>query len=255
MKPVYSQKFLERLAAAKQQGSEQQNGADDSVRQVCDTAHIGPPDPGPPKRRNGKGSWRDDARALEELCPEEFGKSAQRSNRTSQDTDQASEPPTVEPQCPRDASVASQSASEALPARSPMPSVPPLQSSFWQALLYGSPDSLVGSSDATSALQLLAQGLGVAIETNETIPTLRGGELRKLLRERFGHAQAEQTMAALWRRGLLSTPGTPVPNDDQTNCSPGVRDCPRSMPAWREFHQEVNQEQRILEGIGGWPGG
>jgi len=35
----------------------------------------------------------------------------------------------------------------------------------------------------------------------------------------------------------------------------GVRGCPRSIPAWRrEFHQEISNEQRLLESIGGWPG-
>jgi hypothetical protein len=28
-----------------------------------------------------------------------------------------------------------------------------------------------------------------------------------------------------------------------------------AMPAWRrEFHQEISNEQRLLEGIGGWCG-
>jgi hypothetical protein len=102
--------------------------------------------------------------------------------------------------------IAERTRSSARPA--PIPSLAPLPSAFWQALLYGNPDNLVGGADATVAWRLVADQLGVSIEENETIPTLRGGELRKLLRNKFGHAQAEQTMAALWRAAPPS-PGAP----------------------------------------------
>jgi hypothetical protein len=129
-----------------------------------------------------------------------------------------------------------------------------LAGAFWQSLLFGNPDSLVSSSDAIRALQLVSDMLGVRIVDGETIGTVRAGQLRKLLRDRFGPADAEQTTAALWR-SAPSSPDTPEPNDDQTNCSPGLKDCPRSMPAWcREFHQEISNEQRLLESMGAWCG-
>ena len=86
------------------------------------------------------------------------------------------------------------------------------------------------------------------------VPALRGGELRKLLGERFGHAEAEQTMAGLWRAASVE-PGALQSNEDPSRLTPGVRDCPRSMPAWRrEFHQEISNQQRLLESMGGWCG-
>jgi hypothetical protein len=103
-------------------------------------------------------------------------------------------------------------------------------------------------------LQLVSDKLGVLIADGETIDTVRAGQLRKSLRERFGHVEAEQAMVALWKSAPREA-GTPVPNEDQSQASPGVRDCPRTMPAWRrEFHQEISNEQRLLESIGGWSG-
>jgi hypothetical protein len=64
-------------------------------------------------------------------------------------------------------------------------------------ILYGNPDRLVSGSDAMNALCLVADKSGIAIAQNETIPTLRAGQLRQLLRNKFGQAEAEQTMAAL----------------------------------------------------------
>jgi len=47
----------------------------------------------------------------------------------------------------------------------------------------------------------------------------------------------------------------PIQNEDQSHCSPGLKGCPRSMPAWRrEFHQEISNEQRLLESMGAWCG-
>src|SRR6516165_3465691 len=104
--------------------------------------------------------------------------------------------PTIAPESP-------QSAPAALSAPSPIP----LASAFWQSLLFGNPDSLVSSSDATRALQLVSDKLGFPIADGETIDTERAGQLRKLLRGRFGLA-AEQTMSALWRSATAS-PGAP----------------------------------------------
>jgi hypothetical protein len=218
-----------------------------------------------------KGSWRASAKWLEENC-EEFreppnGKVSTATNGTGSSTNcpnsVASEGKlnnlinlkptnelTIESQCLRSAPESPQSAREALPAQSPIP----LASAFWQALLFGNPDSLVPSSDATRALQLVSDKLGVRTVDGETISTMRAGQLRKLLRDRFGPADAEQTTAALWRAAPAS-PDAPIPHEDQSHCSSGVKDCPRSMPAWRrEFHQEFSNVQRLLESIGGWPG-
>jgi hypothetical protein len=116
------------------------------------------------------------------------------------------------------------------------------------------PDGLVSGPDATSALRLVADKLGIPIAQDETIPTLRAGELRKLLRDRFGQADSERTMVALWRLSPV-TDGAPRPNEDQSHCSPGVSECPRSMPVWRrEFYSEASGDQRLLEGIGAWCG-
>jgi hypothetical protein len=47
-------------------------------------------------------------------------------------------------------------------------------------------------------------------------------------------------------RAAPPSPGAPTPNEDQSHCSLGVQDCPRSMPAWRrEFHREVGNEQQL----------
>jgi hypothetical protein len=157
----------------------------------------------------------------------------------------------VQPLC---SSLAPGSTESAFAAAKVSPPVPPLEPGFWQALLYGSPDSLLSDSDVTRALQLVTEKLGRARDPNETLPALRAGQLRKHLRTRFGYAQAEQTMIALWR-SAPSPDGTPQPNEDQSSLTPGVWDCPRFMPAWRrEFRQEFSNEQQVLESIGGWSG-
>jgi hypothetical protein len=187
-----------------------------------------------------KGGWRASARWLEKNCEEyrqpHDGEVSNATNETissinSPNSEPANEPATGKPQ-------PSVGAREALPAPSPTP----LASAFWQALLFGNPDSLVPSSDATRALQLVSDKLGVRIADDETIGTMRASQLRKLLRDRFGPADAEQTTAALWRSASAS-PGAPTPNEDQSQVSSGIKDCPRSMPAWRrEFHQEISNE-------------
>jgi hypothetical protein len=132
--------------------------------------------------------------------------------------------------------------------------VSPQQMARVEGVLFGSPDALLSAGDVILAFRLVAEQLQIPMQQSNPFGSMRAGALRKLFRERFGHVEAEQAMVALWR----STPreaGTPVPNEDQSQASPGVRDCPRSMPAWRrEFHQEVSQEQRLLESMGGWCG-
>jgi hypothetical protein len=205
-----------------------------------------------------KGGWRGAAKCLEENFPEDFREpiavlGAQPSCETgsptnSPNSEPANEPPTGKLQPFANAPESPESALAALSAPSPIP----LASAFWQSLLFGNPDALVSSSDATRAIALVSDKLGVVLIV-ETIERMRAGQLRKMLGERFG-PNVWDVMNRLWRAAPAS-PDAPIPHEDQSHCSPGVRDCPRSMPAWRrEFHQEVSNEQRMLEGIGGWPG-
>ena len=92
----------------------------------------------------------------------------------------------------------------------PPPPIPLLASAFWQGLLFGNPESLIPGFEATPALYLVSDKLGISIVEGEIIDTQRGGESRKSLRERFGPASAEQAMATLWR----SAPPSPGPLTD-----------------------------------------
>jgi hypothetical protein len=221
------------------------------------------------KRALSKGDWRDDAKILAEHYPEEFGEphdlSVSLENPILPNAANAvfaakplsgSPAPPAEQEPAAIASEPTQSAPDALPAAPPVRAeLPLLDSAFWQALLYGNPDGLVSGSNATQALRLVSEKLAIPRVEAETIDPLRAGQLRKLFRDRFGYESGEQAMIMLWRSAPPS-PGAPQPGEDQTHCTPGVSDCPRSMPAWRrEFHQEVSQEQRLLESMGGWPGG
>ena len=150
--------------------------------------------------------------------------------------------PTIAPESP-------QSAPAALSAPSPIP----LASAFWQSLLFGNPDSLVSSSDATRALQLVSDKLGVPIADGETIDTVRAGQLRKLLRGRFGLA-AEQTMSALWRSAPAS-PGTPQPDIGQSQLPAGPLPTGRNEPRWIEGLNEPGGSERAwLNENGLWCG-
>jgi hypothetical protein len=190
-----------------------------------------------------KGSWREDAKWLEQNFPEEY-----REPRTSEIANQT---PTVEPQPLTNAPESPQSASAALPA---LPSIPCLQSPFWWALLFGNPDSPVPSSDATRALQLVSDKLGVLIADGETIDTVRAGQLRKSLRERFGHVEAEQAMAVLWR-SAPATDGAPQPSEDQSQLPPGRLPLGRSQPRWiAELNEPGGVERQRLMENGLWCG-
>jgi hypothetical protein len=99
-------------------------------------------------------------------------------------------------------------------------------------------------------MSLVAGELGKDLDVIEFTESIPVNALRKVLDARFG-AGAWPAMNKLWRSAPAS-PGAPQPNEDQSRLTPGVRDCPRSMPAWRrEFHQEFSHEQRLLESMGG----
>ena len=110
-----------------------------------------------------------------------------------------------------------------LPVPSPMPV---LASAFWQALLYGSRDALVSPTDANTAVRLVARELGKDLALAQFTESLRVNTLRKIL-DGCG-AEVWQVMNKLWRAAPPS-PDAPVPNEDQSHCSPGVEDCPPSM--------------------------
>ncbi len=84
---------------------------------------------------------------------------------------------------------------------------------------------MVSSSDATRAIALVCDKLAIPIGEGETIGTLRAGQLRRMLGEHFG-AKVWDVMNKLWRAAPAS-PGAPAPNEEVSQASPGVRDCPR----------------------------
>jgi hypothetical protein len=202
-------------------------------------------------RREREGGWHASVKWLEENFPEQFAEATTapkarpscgtRSSAFCANSELASEASMVEPQCPLIVPESPQNVSAPLPASpSISPFLPLLQNAFWQALLYGNPDSLVSGSDATNALRLVADKIGIATGQNETIPTLRAGQLRKLLRERFGPSMAEQTMATLWR-SAPSTPGAPAPGPDQSKLPPGSMPV-AGQPRWvRELYDQQSQ--------------
>jgi hypothetical protein len=89
----------------------------------------------------------------------------------------------------------------------------------------------------------MSDKLGAGRGEGETTESLRAGSLRKLLRARFGHAKAKQTLAMLWREAPAS-PGLPEPSEDESSRSRGVWECPRSMLAWRREMNERNIPER-----------
>jgi hypothetical protein len=242
---VFEKDFLERVksreASAKAQecNAQSQNislqkkaGQPDSVEKLVKKAraagHAGPLVVGP-SRSSLKGSWRDDARILEELYPEDFGPPRNQPSEI--------EAP-LEPQ-------------PLAPAPAPME---PLPSSFWWSLLFGNPDSLVSSSNATQALHLVSDNLAIPIGGGERIDALRAGQLRKLLRDRFGPIEAEQTFVRLWRAAPRE-PRTPQPNENQSQLAPGPLPVSRNQPWWiGELNEPGGTEREWLVQNGLWCG-
>ena len=160
------------------------------------------------------------------------------------------ETPTGEPQPLANVPKSPQGAPAALP---PVSSIPLLESAFWQNVLHGSRDAMISPKYAASAVRLIARELGKDSDVVQYSESVRVATLRKMLEAQFG-AKVWDVMNKLWR-ATSASPGAPAPNEDQSHCSPGVQDCPRSMPSWRrEFYSEASDEQRLLEGIGGWCG-
>jgi hypothetical protein len=127
-----------------------------------------------------------------------------------------------------------------------------LPSSFWQAVLYGSPDSLFSAADATRALQQVAAKIGVQSLEGETLGALRAGVLRKMLRDRFGPTAAESAFFSLWRSAPTG-PDVPQPNEDQSRLPPGPFPVGRAQLAWiRNLHDPDRCEHEWLldHGIG-----
>jgi hypothetical protein len=152
---------------------------------------------------------------------------------------------TVESQGSLDAPEFSENACEALSA--PLP-IPPPSSAFWQSLLFGNPDALVSGSDATRAIVLVSDKLGIPIGEGETIGTLRAGQLRKMLGERFG-PNVWDVMNKLWRSAPASS-GAPQPNVDQSDLPPGLNQI-ADQPRWvRDLHDPVRVEREWLRDLG-----
>ena len=66
--------------------------------------------------------------------------------------------------------------------------------------------------------------------------TLRAGQLRKMLRDRFGPTAAEGALATLWR-AAPATEGSPQPAEDQSQLLPGLR---LNSPHTSRWIQELN---------------
>jgi hypothetical protein len=192
--------------------------------------------------------WHVAARILERAFKEDFGpprnqpslSGTELAHKAAQESsERANETSTVEPQPLVNASESSQ-APEAVSASLPIP----LAGAFWQSLLFGSPDSFVSGPDATNSLGLIAERLAVSIAQGETLPSMRAGQLRRLLRERFGPQEAEQVMAALWRAAPAS-PGAPLPAPDQSQLPSGPRgEEGRNQPRWVRVLNDPDRGER-----------
>jgi hypothetical protein len=254
---VFRKDFLERIKSSKASGVSQQDLKCTSKtvspqQMACLEAAIKQQ-----RIEREKGGWRPAAKWLEQNCEEyrqpsngevSNATNGTRSSILSPNSEPANEPPTCEPQ-PLTNAPESQSAPAALPSPSPIQ----LPSAFWQALLYGSPDALLSPRDANTALRLVACELGKDSDVVLFTDTVRGQ-----------HA-AQDVGSAVRSKSVGCYEQVVASNSGQSRCarcerrpepiSPGVKDCPRSMPAWRrEFHQEISNEQRLLESFGGWCG-
>jgi hypothetical protein len=286
---VFGKDFLERVKSRRvpsepqqsvSQSENDENGAEqiDSVEEPARArGHTGPPNCTAravvrPARR---ASWRDDTNWLEQNFSEQFGAVTfeERSDRILRNTERSSAQPCSanansepagfcdrQPQSPPIIPESPQSLPAALPVPPPIPALPLLQSDFWQALLFGSRESIVSAADANIAVRLVACQLGANLETasaveerrhsdvSEFTDSIRVHTLRKRLDEHFGGA-AWPAMNELWR-SAPSTPGAPAPGLDQSQLPPGPWDS-RNQPRWIEsLHDSSRIEREWLEDLG-----
>jgi hypothetical protein len=241
---VFQKDFLERLARGRvsQESRETPPPKTVSAEQTALKVEAAIKQQRIEQRKEG---WRASAKWLEQNC-EEFrqqgnGEVSNATNGTSSlvscsnSGEPANERPTVESHPLVGEPGSPQSAHEALSAP---PSIPPLPASWWQGFLYGSPDAILSSRDANVALCLVAEKLNLPVGNSEPIERIRAGELRKMLRDRFGPMEAEQTMVALWRSAPPS-PGAPQVAADQSQLVPGL------LPANRRWIRDLHDPDRI----------
>jgi hypothetical protein len=156
---IFEKDFLERVKSPKtptqtQEAIKQSENVpeqrpdtmEELARKARAAGHTGPLVLGP-SGSGLKGSWRDDAKWLEENFPEDYAapktRAASRPSCGTRSLDNCEA--RVEPQPLANAPESPQSASATL---SVVSSIPLLKSAFWQNVLHGSRDALVSPADA-----------------------------------------------------------------------------------------------------------
>ena len=190
-----SQKYLEQLARRRLQrkvisthpqsdGVERSNGTQGLTRQARATGRTGP------SRSSLKDSWRDDAKWLQENFPEDYAapKTTAASRPSCGTRSSDNREAAVEPQPLVNAPESQQSALVALPA--PLPILPELPRSRWQALLYGSRDAMLSPVDANTALRLVGRELAKDLDVVDFTESVRVNALRKTMDQCFGATTA-----------------------------------------------------------------
>jgi hypothetical protein len=110
------------------------------------------------------------------------------------------------------------------------------------------------SSEANTAVCLVAHELSTHCNETDLIETVRAGVLRKALSERFGAAQAWSAMNKLWRRAPAS-PGAPQPSEDRSRLTPGPMADRRGQPRWiGELNEAAGAAPEWLTENGLWCG-
>jgi hypothetical protein len=203
------------------------------------------------RRECKKGGWRAAAKWLEENCeeyreskarPMPGGKMASSDICPNSEVANQPQPLATTPESPQSA-----------PAALSAPSLIPLPSALWQALLHGSRDALVSPSEANTALRLVACELGKDSDVIEFTESIRINTLRKVLDARFG-AGAWPVMNKLWRSAPAS-PGAPQPREDQSQLPPGPLPVGRNQPRWvAELNEPGGAEREWLTENGLWCG-
>jgi hypothetical protein len=190
---IFEKDFLERVKSPKTPTQTQEaikqsenvpeqrpDTVEELARKARAAGHTGPLVLGP-SGSGLKGSWRDDAKWLEENFPEDYAApkttAASRPSCGTRSLDNCEA--RVEPQPLANAPESPQSAME---TSADLPSIAPeLPASWWQGLLYGSPDALLSPGDANTALRLVAHELLTHCDGADFTETVRAGALRKAL--------------------------------------------------------------------------